>query len=170
MLLLNVRSNTKVTTLNRINSYKTLLFMGNGNGIISYAKGRGITPADSLERAVYLCKKNLIAIPRDMRCTFPLAITKKFQDYKLYAKPIPGFNPFGHPTIALMLTLAGIDHVRFHVAHTDKNVYNVLKVFYKVVTANTTPQELAEREGFKVYRHQFIRPLTYQVTHNPLSR
>lgn len=45
MLLLNVRSNTKVTTLNRINSYKTLLFMGNGNGIISYAKGRGITPA-----------------------------------------------------------------------------------------------------------------------------
>ena len=48
MLLLHVRSNTKVTTLNRINSYKTLIFMGNGNGIISHAKGRGLTPALSL--------------------------------------------------------------------------------------------------------------------------
>ena len=45
MLLLDVRSNTKITTLNRINSFKTLLFMGNGNGIISYAKGRGLTPS-----------------------------------------------------------------------------------------------------------------------------
>ena len=45
MLLLDVKSNTKVTTLNRINSYKTLVFMGNGNGIISYAKGKGKTPA-----------------------------------------------------------------------------------------------------------------------------
>jgi len=41
IILLNVRSNTKITTLNRINSVKTLLFMGNGNGIISYAKGKG---------------------------------------------------------------------------------------------------------------------------------
>lgn len=48
MILLNVKSNTKVTTLNRINSYKTLLFMGNGNGIISYAKARGTNPAESL--------------------------------------------------------------------------------------------------------------------------
>jgi ribosomal protein S5 len=43
IILLNIRSNTKVTTLNRINSVKTLLFMGNGNGIISHAKGRGYT-------------------------------------------------------------------------------------------------------------------------------
>ena len=64
-----------------------------------------------------------------------------------------------------MLTLAGIDHCAFHVAHTEKNVYNVLKVFYKSIVTNTTPKELAERQGFKVYRHQFIRPLTYVKTH-----
>lgn len=170
MLLLNVRSNTKVTTLNRINSYKTLIFMGNGNGIISYAKGRGLTPVESLERAVYLCKRNLIAIPRDSRCTLPLPIKRRHQDFTLYLKPIPGFNGYGHPTLSMMLTLAGIDHCRFNVAHTEKNIYNVVKVFYKTVTANTTPQELAEREGFKVYRHQFIRPLTYRKTHSKLSR
>ena len=68
-----------------------------------------------------------------------------------------------------MLTLAGIDHCGFKVSHTEKNVYNVLKVFYKAIVTNTTPQELAERQGFKVYRHQFIRPLTYVRTHGAVA-
>lgn len=75
----------------------------------------------------------------------PLHIRKRFQDYRLYLRPIPGFNSHGHPLISFMLTLAGMDHCGFHVSHTEKNVYNVLKVFFKAVTANTTPQELAER-------------------------
>lgn len=119
--------------------------MGNGNGIISYAKGKGRNPGQSLDRALYLIKKNLIAIPRDSKCTLPLPIKKRFQDYRLYLRPNPGFNSHGHPIIALMLTLAGIDHCGFHVAHTEKNVYNVLKVFFKAITVNTTPKELAER-------------------------
>lgn len=117
--------------------------MGNGNGVISYAKGRGVNPGESLDRALYLLKKNLIAIPRDTRCTLPLAIKKRFQDYTLYLRPKPGFNAHGHPLIAFMLTLTGIDHAAFNVAHTEKNVYNVLKVFFKAITTNTTPQELA---------------------------
>lgn len=92
--------------------------MGNGNGIISYAKGKGSNPTDSLSRALYLLKKNLIAIPRDSRITLPLAIKKRHQDYRLYLRPVPGFNSRGHPLIAFMLTLAGIDHCGFHVSHT----------------------------------------------------
>jgi ribosomal protein S5 len=135
-----VKINTKVTTLNRINSYKTLLFMGNGNGIISYAKGKGINPSESLDRAIYLLKKNLIAIPRDSRCTLPIPIRKRFQDYRLYLRPNVGFNAHGHPLVAFMLGFAGIEHAGFHVSHTEKNIYNILKVFYKAVTTNTTPQ------------------------------
>lgn len=114
--------------------------MGNGNGIISYAKGAGYTPADSLNRAMVLLKKNIIALPLDSRCTMPLPIKKRFQDYRIYIRPVPGFNSHGHPIISFMLTLAGIDHCGFHVAHTKKNVYNVLKVFYKAITTNTTPK------------------------------
>jgi ribosomal protein S5 len=40
MILLERNTSTKVTTLNRINYYRTLLFMGNGNGLISYGKSR----------------------------------------------------------------------------------------------------------------------------------
>jgi ribosomal protein S5 len=48
--------------------------MGNGNGVISYAKGKGVDPADSLKKTLFQLKKNLIAIPRDSRCTLPLKI------------------------------------------------------------------------------------------------
>lgn len=67
---------------------------------------------------MYLLKKNVIAIPRDLRCTMPLPIKSKFQDYRLELRPIPGFNSFGHPIMAMMLTLAGMDHCAFKVTHT----------------------------------------------------
>ena len=40
MLLLHRGVSTKVTTLNRLNYYRTLVFMGNGNGVISYGRAR----------------------------------------------------------------------------------------------------------------------------------
>ena len=160
MYLLHVGLTSKSTTLNRIMSYRVLLFMGNGNGIISRGSGKDISLSTALHKAVNQCKKNLITIPRDPRCTLPLAMKEKFQDYKLYLNPIPGFNSWGHPVMGSMLTAAGIDHCRFHVSHTEKNIFNVANVFYKAMTKNSTPKQLAERQGFKVYRHQFIRPLT----------
>jgi small subunit ribosomal protein S5 len=71
MLLLNRGISTKITTLNRLNFFTTLVFMGNGNGVISYGKGRSSTPEGSLTRAITQCKKNIIAIPIDKRCSFP---------------------------------------------------------------------------------------------------
>jgi hypothetical protein len=59
-----------------------------------------------------------------------------------------------------MLALSGISHAAFTTVHTGKNNYTLLHSFFKAVTQNTTPQDMAEKEGFKVYRHRFIRPLT----------
>lgn len=144
--------------------------MGNGNGIISHGKGKCSSYEGSMQKAIFQLQKNLIAIPRDRRCTLPLAITERFQDYRLYLRPLPGFNSWGYPAVSWMMTLSGMDHCGFKVFHTGKNIYNAVHVLFKALTKNTTPQELAEREGFKVYRHQFIRPLTFVKTHSPLSR
>lgn len=57
MLILERNICTKVTTLNRINYYRTILFMGNGNGLISYGKSRDLTPEGSLTKAIIECKK-----------------------------------------------------------------------------------------------------------------
>jgi len=71
MLLLHQGISTKVTTLNRINFFRTLVFMGNGNGVISYGRARSLTPEGSMTKAITQCKKNIIAIPLDSRCSFP---------------------------------------------------------------------------------------------------
>lgn len=52
MLILEKNLSTKVTTLNRINFYRTVLYMANGNGLISYGKSRALTPEESLTRAI----------------------------------------------------------------------------------------------------------------------
>jgi len=52
MVLLERNISTKVTTLNRINYYRYLLFMGNGNGLISYGKSRALTPEGALTKAI----------------------------------------------------------------------------------------------------------------------
>ena len=139
MVLLERNISTKVTTLNRINYYRTLLFMGNGNGLISYGKSRDLTPEGSMTKAIIECKKNIIAIPLDPVCTFPRPITSKFQDYLVYLRPNPGFNSWGHPVFSMMLALSGIKHVGFKTVHTGKNNYTLLHSFFKAVTQNTTP-------------------------------
>jgi ribosomal protein S5 len=170
MLILERNICTKVTTLNRINYYRTILFMGNGNGLISYGKSRDLTPEGSLTKAIIECKKNIIALPLDPVCTLPRHINSRFQDYHVYLRPLPGFNSWGHPMFSLMLSLTGINHVGFKALNTAVNNYTMLHAFFKAVTQNTTPQDMAELEGFKLYRRRFIRPLTENKTHSTLSR
>lgn len=42
LILLNVGMTNKTTTFRRIGSWRTLLFMGNGNGIISRGVGKAL--------------------------------------------------------------------------------------------------------------------------------
>lgn len=117
--------------------------MGNGNGLISYGKSRDLTPEGSLTKAIIECKKNIIAIPLDHTCTMPRHINSRFQDYHIYLRPLAGFNSWGHPTFASMLALSGIKHAGFKTIHTGKNNYTLLHSFFKAVTQNTTPQDMA---------------------------
>jgi len=60
-----------MTTLKRVNHYRYLIFVGNGNGIIGYGKGRGLDYEGALLNAYKEAKKNLIAVPTDPFMTFP---------------------------------------------------------------------------------------------------
>jgi ribosomal protein S5 len=169
MLLINRSKTTKVTTLKRIKFFRFLLFMGNGNGIVSFGKSRDLTGIGALKKAIGNCKKNLIAIPLDPRVTLPRAITARFQDYTVYLRTLAGFNSYGNPVFATMLALTGLDHCGFKTIHTGKNAYTLVTSFFKAVTKNITPQQMAEHEGFKVYRHRFKKILNRKPTGHGLS-
>ena len=133
--------------------------MANSLGVIGYGRGRGQDPKKALYKGIMQCQQNLIAIPMDINLTVPEPITQRFQDYELQIKPRTTFNPWGHPVVATMLSLSGLLHCSFKTVHGDSNHYGMLNSFMKSVTKNQTPKQLAEKKGFKIYRHQWVKPL-----------
>ena len=60
LLFLDTDSVWLVTALQRINHRRILIFVGNGNGVIGYAIGRGIDYQTAFQNAYIKLKKNLI--------------------------------------------------------------------------------------------------------------
>lgn len=56
---------TNVTALNRVNHRRVLLFIGNGNGVISYAMGKSDDYEKAFENAFKKLKANMIILNLD---------------------------------------------------------------------------------------------------------
>jgi ribosomal protein S5 len=56
---------TNVTALNRTNSRRVLLFIGNGNGLISYGMGKGYDYELAFDDAFKTMRKNLVCLSLD---------------------------------------------------------------------------------------------------------
>lgn len=97
----NVTSNTK--TLRRIQSFETLVFGGNCNGIVGYGKGKGNSFVDALDRAVMNLFTNLISINLDALNTFPKPIRSRFNRTEITMFPRDHFNSWGHVLYADMI-------------------------------------------------------------------
>ena len=62
-----------------------------------------------------------------------------------------------------MLSTAGIFDCGFKTVHTGKNHYNVVNGLFKVATKNKTPQQISEKEGRKIYRKQWLKPIPFKA-------
>jgi ribosomal protein S5 len=65
LMFIDSDSVTNVTALNRVNHRRVLLFIGNGNGLISYGMGKGDDYEAAFEMAFKILRKNLVCIPID---------------------------------------------------------------------------------------------------------
>lgn len=74
---------TNVTKLNRVNSRRVLIFMGNQGGVISYGKGKGGDYEQAYENAFKRLRENMICIHLDSFNTVPMVLTGKHNDFKL---------------------------------------------------------------------------------------
>lgn len=119
---------TKVTTLNRVNSMRFLVFAGNNDGIIGYGKGKGADFEIALQKAFIDLKKNLVTLDIDESNTFPLKIQTKFSKFYVKMEPLKGFNCWGSPLFAAMIQLAGFHNLRFNLFSRQKNHYNLVEL------------------------------------------
>lgn len=65
LIFIDSDSVTNVTSLNRINHRRVLMFIGNSQGVLSYGKGKGDDYENAFEDAFKQLRKNLICIPLD---------------------------------------------------------------------------------------------------------
>jgi small subunit ribosomal protein S5 len=134
IILVDRDSNTLITRLNRINSFRQLVFMGNGNGVIGYGKGKGKDVTEALSNALIDAKKNLVPLKLDPLRNCPLELSARSYGFKLKITPRHGFNAYGHPHIAVMLQLAGITDCKFKCLYKSRNPYSMVYAFMEAIT------------------------------------
>lgn len=158
-LILDQGTTTLVTKLNRINHFRSLIFAGNSNGVIGYGRGKGNDFEQSMENAQKNLKKNLIAIPLDHFVPLTNELRASFYGFELRLFPmIHGNNSWGSPMISHMLLLAGVTNVRFKCIFRNLNPYAMVLTFFKAMTSISTPKEISEATGVKVYRSHYGKP------------
>lgn len=160
MIVMDRGMTTLVTTLNRVNHFRYLVFMGNCNGIIGYGKGKGTNFEIAFKNAVFDCKKNLTAIPLDHFQSLTAQVETHYNGTNFYLNPKDFFNSWGSPTLGTMILLSGITHTSFKIIARNRSPYNLVTVLFMSLTRLATPKDLAENIGFKIY-HQNFAPWEY---------
>jgi ribosomal protein S5 len=138
-----------VTKLNRINHRRVLIFIGNGDGVIAYAKGKGLDYQSAFSNAYMQLKQNMIVIDIDSMLTNGAPLISKYNDYRLWI--YPRFNPnyWGSMQIQLMLIYTGMYHCRFVTKSRKKNKYALVYAFFMAVAQSKRPSTFAELTGLK---------------------
>ena len=148
MMFLDADMVCNMTRLNRVYERRCLLYIGNKDGLISYAIGRGALYEDAYIDAYRQLKKNLIAIHLDPKFSVAMDMKSKFNDYRLEIRSSSNPSFWGNHTMCLMLRYAGLYHLRFIIKSRKKEPYAMVFAFFKAVTKNKTreiTQEIDEK-------------------------
>ena len=87
LIFITSDSVTNVTSLNRVNHRRVLIFVGNGNGIISYGKGKAGEYEEAFEAAFRDCKRKMMCIDLESIFTTPMFLEGRHNDFKIKLIP-----------------------------------------------------------------------------------
>ena len=151
LLFLDAGTTTNVTSQQRVNQRRILLYMGNCDGIISYGVGKGWEFSSAYDDAVRQLKKNMVAIPLD-----PFYPCGGYLEYKYHCTTIRIFPAHsgrikGKPMYVNMLFMAGLRNCQFQVIGRNDDIYPLTIAMYQALLRNTSPKMIAEATGRKVY-------------------
>ena len=72
---------TNVTSLNRTNQRRVLIFIGNGNGLVSYGKGKATEYEQAFENAFKKARQNMMCIDINEIFTSPRILYGRHNDF-----------------------------------------------------------------------------------------
>lgn len=81
LMFIDSDSVTNVTSLNRVNQRRVLIFIGNGNGLVSYGKGKAEEYEQAFDNAFKKARQNMMCIDIDEIMTSPRMLTGRHNDF-----------------------------------------------------------------------------------------
>lgn len=108
---------------------RVLMFAGNSDGVVAYAKGKGKDSEAAMTHAMKLLKKNMVGLDMEENNTFPLEINTHFSRYFLKIEPVKSFISWGNPLMSTMIQLCGIQNVRWNDWRRNPTPYNMVLLF-----------------------------------------
>mmetsp|Transcript_42094 Transcript_42094/g.64543 ORF Transcript_42094/g.64543 Transcript_42094/m.64543 type:complete len:323 (-) Transcript_42094:29-997(-) len=151
---------TNVTSLNRTNARRVLIFLGNGNGLITYGKGKAEEYESAFEDSFKDARRNMICIDVNQVHTSPRMLVGRHNDFKIRIYPQDLPNYWGNPTIWKMLKFTGFFHCRFTCVSRKRDPYSLIYGFFKAVSQNKTMDQLATIQGAKSHKQGAMQPMS----------
>lgn len=151
---------TNVTSLNRVNHRRVLIFIGNGNGLVSYGKGKASEYEQAFDDAFKDARARMLCLNLEEIYTCPNILAGRHNDFKIKIYPNDHPNYWGNPTIWEMLKHTGLFHCRFVCISRKRDPYSLVYGFFNAVSKNKTPQQASMVRGIKLHRLGYIHPLT----------
>jgi small subunit ribosomal protein S5 len=143
----------------RVDSWCSLVVMGNRNGVITFGRGKGPTPYYSMRRSIYKCRRNVTFVPMLEHRTFFQAVVAKWKRTKVLVKPQPrGFGLHASPPFFSMLEAAGFEDAT--IRRTGSNCpWNGVRAFFDCIRMQRSYRELALARGahFQVMMDPFFK-------------
>lgn len=139
LIFLDSDSVTNVTSLNRVNHRRVLIFVGNGNGLVAYGKGKAGEYEQAFDNAFKDARKNMICLDIEEIFTSPMRLSGRHNDFRIAIYPQTHPNYWGNPTIWEMLKHSGFFHCRFTCISRKRDPYSLVYGFFNAIHKTRTP-------------------------------
>ena len=115
------------------------MFIGNGDGLISFGKGKGEDYESAFDNAYKSLRNNLVCLRIENAFTSAQSMEAHHNDFAIKIIPQPVANFWGNPLIWKMLTLTGFYHCRFICKSRKRDPYSMMYAYFAAVTQNIPP-------------------------------
>ena len=87
LIFIDSDSVTNVTSLNRTNQRRVLIFIGNGNGLVTYGKGKADEYEQAFDNAFKDARRNMLCLDIDDVMTMPRMLEGRHNDFRIKLFP-----------------------------------------------------------------------------------
>ncbi|GAM23154.1 hypothetical protein SAMD00019534_063290 [Acytostelium subglobosum LB1] len=156
--VVNVGRHVKVTKGGRVQSFSTLVFIGNGAGTGGLGYGKGDTAAVALKRASRDAERNAITINRYQDKTLPCGLDLKFRSTKIrfYKTGDDDEMVVSGDKQDIIMESFGLHGVNFR-TYGRRSWRNIFNVIQKKLPDFVNPDEIARLTGKKLITRQYLK-------------